>query len=68
MIDTIKLPPTPAPRTLQCYVTPPLDGSRGNPMLHCDRAKGHTGLHTWELVGEIDALHRKLQAVREALG
>lgn len=46
---TIKVPPTPGPTAVLCYLTPPLDGSKGNPMLHCDRRKGHTGRHTWEL-------------------
>ena len=57
---TVKVPPTPGPSAVLCYATPPLDGSKGNPMLHCDRKHGHGGRHSWELAAELagfDASH-----------
>jgi len=33
-----------------CWATPPLDGSQGNPMVHCDRRRGHRGPHSWACV------------------
>jgi hypothetical protein len=48
-ITTITVPETPGPKKQLCYQTPPLDGSRGNPMIHCDRAIKHAGRHSWEI-------------------
>jgi hypothetical protein len=48
-METVKVPATPGPKKQLCYQTPPLDGSRGNPMVHCDRAINHAGRHSWEL-------------------
>jgi hypothetical protein len=56
-METVKVPATPGPKKQLCYQTPPLDGSRGNPMVHCDRAIDHGGRHTWEYdeLAKIDA-------------
>lgn len=63
--DAIKVPPTPGPRAVLCYATPPLDGSKGNPMLHCDRKASHGGRHSWELEGPANG--DELVAAVEAL-
>jgi hypothetical protein len=63
--DAIKVPPVPGPRAVLCYATPPLDGSRGNPMVHCDRKHGHGGRHSWELAAGVDV--EALAAAVEAL-
>lgn len=44
----IKVPKSPKPTAKLCWETPPLDGSKGNPMIHCDRKDGHGEKHTWE--------------------
>ncbi len=38
-----------------CYKHPPLDSA--NPMLVCDRKKGHKGLHSWELPMLLAHMH-----------
>ncbi len=52
MVD-IKIPDVPGPRKRLCYAQQ-LTAPRA--MSRCDRAKGHGGGHTWELLNEIDAL------------
>lgn len=47
-IEVIEVRPTPTPRQGQCPVRPPLDGSRGNPMVWCQFAAKHEGRHSWE--------------------
>lgn len=49
-MKTIKIQSTPPKRGL-CPVRPPLDGSKGNPMRVCGKAKNHRGKHSWELEG-----------------
>jgi len=48
-----RLPQLPGPMRQLCWQQPPLDGTRGNPMVHCDRVRHHSGRHTWEW--ELDA-------------
>lgn len=60
--QTIKVPRTPGPPGVLCYETPPLDGSRGNPMVHCDRKAKHGGRHSWELAVDVERLADELVA------
>jgi hypothetical protein len=64
-IERVKVPAVPGPPAVLCYATPPLDGSKGNPMIHCDRKHGHGGRHSWELEGPANA--DELVAAVEAL-
>jgi len=52
-VRTVKVPKVPGPRAVLCYDTPPLDGSKGNPMQHCDRKASHGGRHSWERMTSI---------------
>lgn len=63
-VQTIHVPAVPGPRKQLCYVSPPLDGSGGNPMLHCDRAAQHSGLHSWELTARLEKAEAELAALR----
>jgi len=64
-MNTIKVPETKGPKRELCWKTPPLDGSQGNPMLHCDRAAGHIGMHTWEYKNEFSRLLKIIQTGKE---
>ncbi len=57
-MDTIKVPATPGPKVRLCYLTPPADGSSGDPMVHCDRKIKHGGRHSWELEQDAAKLER----------
>lgn len=46
MAKAIKVRGTKGPRQQLCWQQPPLVGSV-NPMVHCDRAIGHPGPHSW---------------------
>lgn len=69
MRRAIKVPAVTDP--VFCFKTPKLDAA--NPMLHCDRKKGHLGPHSWEYesllrdfqakVDEIDRLNGVLRAL-----
>lgn len=58
--NTIKVPQVEGPTKQLCYVSPPLDGTQGNPMLHCDRPKGHAGSHYWEVWNAKQAAEARL--------
>lgn len=62
-IKPIKVPGVPGPPAVLCYETPPLDGSRGNPMVHCDRKAKHGGRHSWELAVDVEALAAAVEAL-----
>lgn len=65
-MTTIHVPNVPGPTVQLCYASPPLDGSQGNPMEHCDRRKGHGGKHTWELWNALIALRKTWQTRAKA--
>jgi hypothetical protein len=43
------------PAAYLCYAAAPLSST--NPMLRCDRKRGHAGMHSWELVQAL-TVHR----------
>ena len=46
MSKPIRVKSYPGPVKQLCWKQPPFGAP--NPMVHCDRVKGHKGLHSWE--------------------
>lgn len=71
-MTTLKVPNTPAPKATLCWKTPPIDGSQGHPMAHCDRKAGHKGLHSWQAasasVGEVTQDKERVRVLERAVG
>lgn len=51
-VKVITVPAVPAPTAELCW-------ARSVGMEHCDRRKGHGGLHIWELVTALNQLQAK---------
>ena len=54
MNEVVKVPQTPGPKKQLCWYQ---DWRIMSP--HCDRVKGHGGMHTFELVARIKELEQK---------
>lgn len=58
----VKVPQIPGPRVQLCYAQ---DFTTMSP--HCDRAKGHGGMHTWELFAKYQRLTEAARALIAAI-